>query len=81
MEQQIPKIRPILKPISFMPLVSAQELRSLYTKVASIKPRLAGLDVGTMKVGVALSDPELSVAIPSLTLNRNNCMLMLCYLM
>ena len=64
-----------------MPLVSAKELRSLYTKVASIKPRLAGLDVGTMKVGVALSDPELSIAIPSLTLNRNECILKVCFLL
>lgn len=57
-----------------MSLVTAKELRALYSKVAKVKPRLVGLDVGTMNVGVALSDPSLVVAIPQMTLKRSECL-------
>lgn len=56
-----------------MSLLTISELRSLYAKVSSIRPRLIGLDVGTVNVGVALSDPTLSFATPQCTLKRNDC--------
>ncbi|KNB42063.1 holliday junction resolvase [Blastocystis sp. subtype 4] len=55
-----------------MPVVSASQLKQIYSKVSRIRPRLVGLDVGTTNVGVALSDPSLKVALPQTTLQRSS---------
>lgn len=56
-----------------MAILTVKQLRSLYSKIAKIKPRLIGLDVGTSLVGVALSDPTLTLALPQATLRREQC--------
>ena len=56
-----------------MPFLSPKQLGKVYRQIATIKPRLLGVDVGTMNVGIALSDPSLRMAIPLTTLNRRDC--------
>ena len=63
----------------WMPIVSARQLGKIYSKVAAVKPRLLGVDVGTMNVGLALSDPSLSVAVPLTTLKRSDCAPLSCF--
>ena len=59
--------------VLLMAILTVKPLRSLYSKIAKIKPRLIGLDVGTSLVGVALSDPTLTLALPQATLRREQC--------
>ena len=56
-----------------MPILSPKQLGKVYKQIAHVKPRLLGVDVGTLNMGIALSDPSLRMAIPLTVLNRKDC--------